>query len=361
MFMAQCPSCKFENMPQHATCVRCGSILPGSNFPIEIEPPRAGKLEKKLRMAVAIRTINRFISGTAASLLWTRQTLSSFFMLQIRSLDFTILGMFWKGILPGMAQWYSGRKPHDSFFFFGWLILLLGGLLTFGLSFSPCLFGLVIAWHLFSIIDIACITSIRRSDRLFMFVTMTLTAFFVFYVPTSGIWWGRVNVGRVHLDGAGSIRRGDSLIYFNVRSPVKLRLGGMVLYNAPHLSYSMPGPGETVYQFGGDMYGRVLAAEGQKVSWKKGVLTVDDAPPVCQPFVPVVGPPDVEFEVPAGYCYIVPGTMFVPHGAMRQPMAVPREAEQWKTMGLVPNGSIYGVVWAVRRSLFHFVDIRSDG
>jgi hypothetical protein len=346
-------------MPQYTTCVRCGSILPGSNFPIDIEPPRAGKIEKALRLASVIRVVNRLTGAVVLCLAWTWRTLVALFQLQIRSVDITILGMFWKGILPGLAQWYFGRKPYDGFFFFGWLILLFLGLMTFGLTVSGYLFGLALAWHLISIIDIAYITSQRYADRCFMFITMVITAIFVLYIPTSYLWWGRIDVGTVYLTEAGPLRRGDSMIFFNSRSTRKPQLGEFVLYHSSHLAYTIPGQGDIAYQFTGDMYDRVLALEGQTVTWEGGKLTIDGEEPFCQPFIPVVGPPDTTFIVPPGHCYIVPGVAFIaPPGGMRQPLAMPREAETWQAMGLVPNGSIYGTVWAVRRSLFHFVDIK---
>ena len=360
--MAQCPSCQFENMPQRTTCVRCGSILPGSHFPIEIEPPRAGKIEKTLHLASVIRTVNRLTGVVAVCFGWIWQHTISLFQLQIRPVDLKILGMFWKGFLPGFAQWYNGRKPHDSVFFFGWLILWFLALLTFGLSVSSFLIGLALAWHLISIIDIAFVTSGRRADRLFLFVTMTISAIFIFYLPTSVLWWNRVGVGRVYLNEAGPLRYGDSLIYMIVREMNTPHVGDLVLYHAPTVRYSSPGQGENAnFLFTGDMYDRILAIEGQTVSWEKGTLTIDGKPPLYPPFIPVTQPPDVTFVIPAGHCYIVPGVAFQGNRIQRERqmnLAMPARAEDWQAMGTVPNGSIYGVIWAVRRSLFHFVDIK---
>jgi len=366
--MAQCPSCQFENMPQRTTCVRCGSILPGSNFPVAIEPPRAGKIEKTFRLAAVIRMLNRFAGILTLCFGWIWQMLISFFQLQIRTVDLKILGMFWKGFLPGFAQWYYGRKPHDSFFFFGWLILLCLTLLTFGLSVSSYWLGLAIAWHLISILDIARVTSVRRIDRFFLFVTMTISALFIFYIPTSVLWWNRVGIGSVYLDEAGPLRYGDSLIYLIVQNTSTPRVGTLVLYHAPTVQYAGQNAhnAHVNYRFTGDMYDRILAVEGQTISWEKGTLTIDGKPPSYLPFIPVAQPPDVTFVIPAGHCYIVPGVAFrddriqdnrIQRGRHMN-LAVPTRAEDWQAMGTVPNGSVYGVVWAVRRSLFRFVDIK---
>jgi hypothetical protein len=256
-------------MPQRTTCARCGSILPGSNFPVEIEPPRAGKIEKTLHLAAVIRTLNRLAAVVttvlAVCLDWIWKNVIPLFQLQIRPVDFKILGMFWKGFLPGFAQWYSGRKPHDGFFFFGWLILLFLTFLTFGLTVSPVLLGLAIAWHLVSIVDIAFFTSVRRTDRLFLFVTMAIFAVLIFYVPTSVLWRDRFCVGSVYLDEAGPLHYRDSLLYSRSRNTIPPRVGDIVLYRSPALQYTVHGWGDVNYRFSGDMYDRVLALEGQTV------------------------------------------------------------------------------------------------
>ena len=99
------------------------------------------------------------------------------------------------------------------------------------------------------------------------------------------------------------------------------------------------------------MFDRVLAVEGQTVSWTDGVLTIDGKEPVCQPFTTLPSPPpDSTFVVPKGHCYIVPAVAF-------RVLAMPGRAEDWQAIGLVPNSRISGEVWGARRSFFEFVDI----
>ena len=345
-------------MPQNQTCIRCGSILPGSTVPCGVEPPRAGKIEKTLRLASVIRIMNRFTGVAANCLDWIWQKTVSNLQFQIRSPDLTILGMFWKGILPGLAQWYIGRKPHDKIYFFGWLILVCLTLLTFGLPIFGVLIGLMFAWHLASIYDIALITCKIHSDRFFLFCLMVIGALLLFYAPTVSL--GRSTIGR-HLGvqvvavDAGPLRNGDALFYTWSVEPITPQVGDVVLYQAPSVQYQgrgqAPGQGEPVqYLLAGHMFDRVLALEGQMVSWKDGALTVDGEPSPYQPLVLIQEPPDAAFVVPAGQCYIVPSVAL-------QHLQVPREARHWEAMGLVHNGNVDGVVWGARRSLFHFVDL----
>ena len=351
--MAQCPSCKFENMPQNQTCVRCGAILSGSDVPVGVDPPRAGKFEKVLKLAAVIRTTHRLTGVASDHLNRAWQKSASLFQFQVRSNELTIFGMFWKGILPGLPQWYAGRTPEDKIFFFGWLILGFLTLLTFGLPISNVLLGLTIAWHLASIIDIAIITCYEHAERFLLFFVMAISTFFILYVPVTALSWNYFGIQVVSAD-VGPLRNGDALLYTILRNTITPQVGNVVLYQAPYVEYQFRGQGEpVVYRLGGPMFDRVLALEGQTISWKDGTLTIDGESPPHQPFVPLVNPPpNTTFVVPSGQCYIVPGVAF-------RNLGMPREEQHWQAMGLVPYGSIYGVVWGARRSLFHFVDIHS--
>jgi hypothetical protein len=339
-------------MPQYTACVRCGSILPGSNFPIDIEPPRAGRIEKQLRLAIIIYALNRIAALVTFCFGWIWDWLLALFQVKNRSANLTILGLFWKGILPGLPQWYYGRTPHDWHFFFGWLVLMLFTFLTLGLTASGFLLGAAIMCHLASIIDISILLCVERRDRLILFAIMTISAALIFYVPTSAVWrillgvqWVNTNVGPLQVD--------DSLLYTRLRITNQPQVGKLVLYRTPHVMYSSTGGEEPNHFLTGDMFDLVLAVEGQRITWKEGELTIDGKVPTCQPFTPLPQlhpPPDATFVVPEGHCYIVPSAAF-------QTMAMPKREDDWQAMGLVPYQNVYGVIWAVRRSFFEFVDI----
>jgi len=343
-------------MPQYQTCVRCGSILPGSDSSVSVEPPRAGKLEKMLRLASVIRTTNRVAGVVTIFLGWVWQKCISIFQLEIRSADLTILGMFWKGFVPGFAQWYIGRKPQDQFFFFGWLILLVLAFLTHGLTVANLLLGLAISWHLMSFIDVAIAVSARYSDRFFLFCLMVIGAILLFYLPTSALCWNHLGIQGVTAT-VGPLRSGDSLLYTGSWGTITPRVGSIVVYQAPNVQY--PPRGNTIYRLGGNMFDRVLALEEQTVSWQEGTLFIDGELSPHQPLVPVAGVPNATFVVPEGECYIVPGVAFSPRAGFRH-LAVPADAQTWQAVGLVPYESVYGVVWGARRTLFHFVNLQGE-
>ena len=345
--MAQCQSCRFENMPQYQTCVRCGSILPGSNAPIGIEPPRAGKIEKSLRLASVIRTINRCTGAVFGGVSWAWQKILPRLQLQIRSADLTVLGMFWKGALPGLPQWYFNRKPHDKIFFFGWLLLIFLSFLTFGLPVSAIMLGLAISLHLSSIIDIAIVIRQPNSDRFFLFCLSLIGAILLFYLPTSMMFrLNHLNAQTVTVT-AGPLQVGDGLLYTRPwRGTITPKVGDVVLYRVPE-ARTREGADVVIFR-GANLFDRVLALGGQTVSWEDGQLFVDGVPSPYQPVDPTNLPPNTTFVVPEGQCYIHPS---MPLGNRRIPDEILR------SMQLVPYESIYGTVWGVRRSLFDFVDI----
>ncbi len=334
-------------MPQHKTCVRCGSLLPGSGVSVGYEPPRAGKWEKRFHVASLIWLLNRFFGriGDLTGFMYGR-FLERF---RFRSADLSTGSMFWRAMIPGLAQWYIGRVRHALAFFVGWVVFLLLTFLTFGLTISAVFLGLAVSCHLSSIIDMAVVTCRERSDRIALFFVMVMGALLLFYIPTSTLCWSHLGAQGVNAD-AGPLRNGDTLLYTVSWRTARPRVGDVVLYYAPQVEYPSPGPGHVVNRLYGNMFDRVLAVDGQTVEWKNGQLTVDGNPSEYAPFVPFSNPPDSSIAVPEGYCYIVPGVAF-------HRLAMPKEERYWREVVLVPWESIYGRVWGARRSLLQFVDL----
>ena len=48
----QCPSCQFENMPGSGRCARCGGFLALATAAIDVHPPRAARLSRRMPRAV---------------------------------------------------------------------------------------------------------------------------------------------------------------------------------------------------------------------------------------------------------------------------------------------------------------------
>ena len=121
---------------------------------------------------------------------------------------------------------------------------------------------------------------------------------------------------------------------------MKPNAGDIVMFEQPSLRFQN-------YVLRGGSFDRVLAVEGQRVTWKSGELEIDGKPSPFKPLVPIGKPPDCKFTVPERCCYIVPGI------AMTR-LPIP-DAATWQQMGIVRYDRIHGEVWAIRRSVFYFV------
>ena len=345
----QCPSCRFENMPQYTKCVRCGSILSGEDASIGVQPPRAGKLEKRLRISQWIRFFNRVClgGGKIAGI-----EITSLF--HSRSVQDNLWALAWRAAIPGFPQWYLGMIRHAQVFFFGWLILLLFSLITYGLTISTFLIGLVISFHLSSILNAVIFLCRERSDRIALGFVMLLGAVLLFYVPVYFLLGGYYGLHRVTA-AAGSLQNGDSILYTQTGEEFQPQTGQVVLYMAPEITYQAGGNGygPANNRLFGNMFDRVLAVAGQTVTWKNGQLFVDDQLSSLKPVVSLRNkPPDTTFVVPNGYCHIVPAVAF-------QQLNMPTNPTDWQSITTVPNHSIYGHIWGIRRSLLHFVDLNA--
>lgn len=346
----QCPSCRFENMPQYTTCVRCGSILPGAEVVGGVQPPRAGQWEKRLRFSRWIRFFNRVGNWFAKTARVNELTL-----FRTRSVRENLFALFWRAAVPGLPQLYRGMHRHALIFFFGWLTLLLISLITYGLLISTFLLGLVISFHLSSIISAVIVTTRERPDRIVLAFVMLLGAGLLFYTPATLLLWRYSGLYRITATTA-PFQNGDALIFAYTRDDFQPQAGQAVLYTAPDVTYQTGGYGNApqANHLFGPMFDRVLAVAGQTVAWKGGQLFVDEQPSPWKPLGRLAAkPPDTTFVVPNGCCLVVPVVAF------RQ-LNMPTNPEDWQRVTVVRNSSIYGSIRGVRRSLLHFVDLTQN-
>ena len=343
----QCPSCRFENMPQFTTCVRCGSILPGAETDIGVQPPRAGKWEKRLRISRLMRSFNR-----AGEWVVRLTRIDAWTLFHERSTQDNLLALAWRAAIPGWPQRYLGMRLHARVFFFGWLLLLLLTLITYGLLISNILIGLVVSFHLSSIVGAVIFVTRNRSDRIALGFVMLLGAGLLFYTPSTLLLWRYFGLQRVTA-AAGPIQNGDALMFIYTRDSFQPQAGQVILFIAPDVTYQAGGNGygQVNNRLFGRMFDRVLAVGGQTVTWKDGQLIIDDQPSTWRPLVPLMGrPPNTTYTIPNGCCLVVPAVAF-------RLLTMPTKPEDWQRMTVVSNYSIYGRVWGIRHSLLHFVDL----
>lgn len=156
----QCPSCRFENMPNVETCARCGALLVASRAPAAaFMPPRAGS--KKAWYPLHSR-FNAAVDGYRDWAIWRAfVALAGNGNLPPRSaLGYTCLSLF-----PGLGHLVDGRKRRGAVAFLGWLALVVIAINVFGTSLTGIAIGLLVGWHAVVIFDAGIrrpLDSIRR-------------------------------------------------------------------------------------------------------------------------------------------------------------------------------------------------------
>jgi hypothetical protein len=154
----QCPNCGFENMPGNEGCVRCGTSLKLATMTLDVNPPRAGKLSKKMRWATPgflrphslIRRVGRQAREEAA------ETIGRFSPGR--------RPMVWRSVIPGWAHLYDGQSIRGHMFLYAWLALGGLGILLFGSTVGSMALGLAMAVHIISIFDLLNRCAVKRVD-----------------------------------------------------------------------------------------------------------------------------------------------------------------------------------------------------
>src|SRR5437867_1461009 len=106
----QCSSCGFENMPGSDACARCASSLSIATAVMDVQPPRAGKLRKKIRRALPMgRTwyaVRDEFDGSRAATRAVRER----FWGHVTWDQMPPWAMTWRMIVSGWPHFYAGQK-----------------------------------------------------------------------------------------------------------------------------------------------------------------------------------------------------------------------------------------------------------
>ncbi len=326
----QCASCHFENMPGVNVCGQCGANMQLGAAAIDINPPRAGAWKKHLRIWLPLRGIlygwkNYFIS------------LSTEFVPRFIP-ECSSLPILLRMIVPGWPQMAMERRTLGRTMLGLYLCMLLLTLLFFGSGPGGIFFGLAIAIHASSIIDVVwCGMRNYRQRVLPAFFCMIAVGALCYFPVIAGI--NQIIVPRNILANYGQFQQGDVFIYSPAsywrREPA---VGDVVFYNIEPLGYALGG-GRAHIEYrieGGESIDRIIAREGQTVEWKNQQLRVNGQSSQWQPINPINVITNLKLIVPAGYYFILPST---------QPIIQPNLPEGvFQRICLVPRHSILGRV-----------------
>ena len=229
--------------------------------------------------------------------------------------------------------------------FWGYLGLLLSGLLFAGTLLGWLLLGLAISLHAASVMDIVAGTILDMRQRLiYAAATFVLLTTAVYY-PV-GWLLAQVATPQQFAMALPPFEAGDVVLVnhlaYNRSQPEP---GDVVLYQvAPQ---DIGGTGHVIYRIEGERVDRVIARGGQKVTCGQGKLLVDGEPSPWLPLNPQQLPDRLEITVPENCYLIIPSA---------DPF--PRSLPIWQTVSIVPRGKIWGRVYWRNQPLWRFGPIR---
>ncbi len=335
----QCPSCRFENMPGLESCGRCGTSLALATAAIDVHPPRASRVSKRVRRAVPGRLLYR--ARDAAIEAWRTITSS---IIEDSRIPLPEPGILSRLIVPGWAHLHAGLRVRGWSFLVAYLFLLLLALTRWGTSMGSIAAGLAFSVHASSVMDVLIRQGTVRFPRMMamaLMVSLVLAA--LFYAPAGWVLSYGIAVPIVYAHNAPPFDRDDVVLInrwaYALTSP---RRGDVVQFR-PTSAGRIVDPNlqalhvRWVYEQT-MLIDRVVGLPGDRVVWDGGKLTIDGAPVAWAPLIPGRLPPRLEIDVPTD-CYLILPTTSV--GAAN---AAGVES-YWKTAGLIPGDDILGVAY----------------
>lgn len=295
----QCPSCQFENMPGSGHCARCAASLMLQSAEIDVNPPRASALSKRLpvRSVASARRGITSVRSTFASIFGLTRPVTSF---RGQASDYLTLA------IPGLHQWRAGEETRAMILGGVFLALAVATILVAGTGPGAMLLGFLFAWHVVASVDAVARDFVTPADRIRLTGITALTVGLLLYLP--GIWLiGRVATPMNIALATSHFSPGDVVWYNRSATPA---VGDLVLYDLPTAQVSARDVDTIyprVYRVGGPRINRLVATSGQTVKLEKdGKLFVDGELSPWQPTGSSLLPRETEIKVRPDCVLILP-------------------------------------------------------
>src|SRR5437764_12938278 len=171
----QCTNCQFQNMPGTDVCGRCGTSLALRSAAIDVHPPRARALTKRLRRALPVRRAYVTVRDNLAA---ARREGAD----QNTSLS---PGLILRMALPAWPQFYLGLRRRGHIFLWSFIAALIPGILFFGSNSGLVLLGFAFSIHSSSALDVIMYTFPNAGfrDRMARSMLISVLLALVIYWP----------------------------------------------------------------------------------------------------------------------------------------------------------------------------------
>jgi hypothetical protein len=338
----QCSSCRFQNMPGTEVCGRCGTSLGIATAVIDVHPPRAKPLTKRLRRRLPVRRAMYGVRGA----LGETATAAAARRVSAALPPGPVLARM---PLPGWAHFYTGRRARGHAFVWCFLACLLPGLLLWGSGWGSVFVGLAFSVHSSAALDVINLAFPRFGFREVMSrsVAVTLVLGVAVYWP-AGRLLTRVADPRVMATQTTRFARDDVVLVNHWAAPSP---GSVVLYDIPPRTireHDGHRAVNTVYQ--GERVERILAGPGDHVLVQGGLLWINGGPAPHLPLNTRRLPARLAQTVPPDHYFILPSTTEV--------LPNPADAAAWEGLSMVPAESVRGIAYARSQPLSRFEVIR---
>jgi hypothetical protein len=310
----QCPSCQFENMPGSNHCARCAASLSLASADIDINPPRASAIERRL----PVRSLASARRGLASG----RGLLGSVFGLSRPEASFRgSLGEYLLLVVPGLHQLRHGEASRGKLFLGGFAIIAVVAIVFAGTGPGSMLLGILFAWHVVATVDVIARNFVTPSDRLRLTAIVAIGLAVAVYLPAGWLLQRLATPVNIALP-MRDFNAGDVVWY---SQSANLTAGDLVLYEVPMTRANIRGVTlyPTVYQIEGDRINRLVAVAGQTVRIdKSGTLLVDGQPSPWQPSAECILPVEKDILVRPEHVFILPENLLPGRALQLKPETV---------------------------------------
>jgi len=323
----QCPSCEFQNMPGSGRCARCGGSLLLSTATINVHPPRAGRIARRMprfwRLKQAWGNFSLIIGRPI-----------NYFSAAFDDANFD-LSTVWRLIVPGWATWYRGRPARGLIIFVAFLSLLLPGLALLGTGLGSVLLGLAFSVHIASGVDATIGKFADFSSRLTFTFVCGLSLFLLVYLPI-GLSVGRVARPIQIMQSIGEFEQGDVLWY---DPSAEVASGDLIFFFVPETRLTGRNAiGQAAnYVLPDQWITRILAVGGQTLTQAGGQLLVDGRPLNWRNRTKLGISDGESFVVPEGQVLVPPDALVVGEANF--------DAATWQRLALVSRANVIGRVY----------------
>jgi hypothetical protein len=329
-------------MPGSEMCGRCGTSMLLATATINVHPPRAGRISRRMRRVLSPRgSMNRaaaVVERFKEALPGSKQAENTL----------VVEPLLVRLVVPGWSQLYSGEHLRGRIFLWTWIGLIGLGLILFGSVAGSLLLGLAVSVHSSAGMDVIARyidqpTFVRRMIYTMAFFALIALAI---YVPAQRALTYFAEPFTV-MTAAGDFETGDILLVSHAafwrHEPEP---GQLVYFDAGQ--HRIMG-NHAYFDYAGYRFDRILAGPGSKVSWHNGRLTVNGAPSALRPINPARLPPSIDIQVPADRYLIFPTTV---------PWMNGWEDSLWSEFALIPRDQIEGVVYLRKQPLLRMKVLR---